>query len=52
MVRYEDPAFQASMKIKLDVSNMMQEVLGEKGFTAEQLQDPIFAKAAAQMTAQ
>ena len=34
MVRYEDPAFQASMKIKLDVSNMMQEVLGEKGFTA------------------
>ena len=36
MVRYEDPAFQASMKIKLDVSNMMEEILGEKGFRAEQ----------------
>ena len=52
MVRYEDPAFQASMKIKLDVSNMMEEILGEKGFRAEQLQAPIFAQAAKQMTAQ
>lgn len=52
MVRYEDPAFQASMKIKLDVSNMMREVLGDRGFTAEQLNAPIFEKAARQMTAQ
>ncbi len=49
MVRYQDPAFQASMKIKLDVSNMMQEVLGEKGFAREALQHPRFQQAARQM---
>ena len=33
MKRYEDPAFQADMRLKIDYNNMMALQLGDRGIT-------------------
>lgn len=48
-MQYQDPQWQQQMKIRLDVSNMMRDVLGDRGIRKEELDEPHFAMAAQQL---
>lgn len=48
-MQYQDPQWQQQMKIRLDVSNMMRDVLGDRGIRREELEEPRFAMAAQQL---
>ena len=48
-MQYQDPQWQQQMKIRLDVSNMMRDVLGDPRNSPEELGEPRIVMAAQQL---